>query len=35
LPAPVENDPPATFGVHCDNGYDAGFILYQSTRLRR
>jgi hypothetical protein len=30
-----ENDPPATFGVHCDNGFDADFMLYQSTRLRR
>jgi hypothetical protein len=25
----------STFAVHCDNGFDAGFSLYQSARLSR
>jgi hypothetical protein len=25
----------ATLAVHCGNGYDAGFSLYQNTRLSR
>jgi hypothetical protein len=29
------NDPTATLAVHCDNGFDAGFSPYQSTRLNR
>jgi hypothetical protein len=28
-------DPSATLAVHCGNGFDAGFSLYQSTRLSR
>jgi hypothetical protein len=28
-------DPTATLAVHCGNGFDAGFSLYQSTRLSR
>jgi hypothetical protein len=28
-------DPSATLAVHCDNGFDAGFSPYQSTRLSR
>jgi hypothetical protein len=28
-------DPTATLGVHCDNGFDAGFSLYRSIRLSR
>jgi hypothetical protein len=28
-------DPTATLAVHCDNGFDAGFSPYQSTRLNR
>jgi hypothetical protein len=28
-------DPTATLAVHCRNGFDAGFSLYQSTRLSR
>jgi hypothetical protein len=31
----VANDPTATLAVHCGNGIDAGFSLYQSTRLSR
>jgi hypothetical protein len=33
--ASVANDPSATLGVHCDNGFDASFSPYQSTRLSR
>src|ERR1035437_3427223 len=29
------NDPTATLPLHCGNGFDAGFSLYQSTRLSR
>ena len=29
------NDPSATLGVHCGNGFDASFSPYQSTRLCR
>jgi hypothetical protein len=29
------NDPSATLAVHCGNSFDAGFSLYQSTRLSR
>jgi hypothetical protein len=29
------NDPTATSPVHCGNGFDAGFSLYQSARLNR
>jgi hypothetical protein len=29
------NDPTATLGVHCGNGFDAGFSPYQITRLSR
>jgi hypothetical protein len=28
-------DPTATLAVHCGNGFDAGFGLYQNTCLRR
>jgi hypothetical protein len=28
-------DPSATLAVHCGNGFDGGFSLYQSTRLNR
>jgi hypothetical protein len=28
-------DPTATLGVHCGNGFDAGFNPYQITRLSR
>jgi hypothetical protein len=28
-------DPTATLAVHCGNGFEAGFSLYQSTRLSR
>jgi len=28
-------DPSATLAVHCGNGFDAGFDLYQSTHLSR
>jgi hypothetical protein len=28
-------DPTATLAVHCGNGFNAGFSLYQSTRLSR
>jgi hypothetical protein len=28
-------DPTATLAVHCGNGFDAGFRLYQCTRLNR
>jgi hypothetical protein len=31
----VENDPSATLALHCDNGFDANFSLYRSTRLSR
>ena len=31
----VANDPTATLAVQCGNGFDAGFSLYQSTRLSR
>jgi putative tryptophan/tyrosine transport system substrate-binding protein len=29
------HDPSATLGVHCGNGFDAGFSPYQSTRFSR
>jgi hypothetical protein len=29
------NDPKRTLAVHCGNGFDGGFSLYQSTRLSR
>jgi hypothetical protein len=35
LIASVAIDPTATLAVHCGNGFDAGFSLYQSTRLSR
>jgi hypothetical protein len=28
-------DPTATLAVHCGNRFDAGFSLFQSTRLNR
>ncbi len=31
----VTQDPSATLGVHCGNGFDARFDPYQSTRLSR
>jgi hypothetical protein len=29
------DDPTATLAAYCDNGFDAGFRPYQSTRLNR
>jgi hypothetical protein len=31
----VANDTTATLSVHCGNGFDADFSLYQSTCLSR
>jgi hypothetical protein len=28
-------DPSATLAMHCGNGFDGGFSLYQSTHLNR
>jgi hypothetical protein len=35
LTGSVANDPTATLAVHCGNGFDAGYSLYQSARLSR